>query len=36
MSYRPVLIHAGQVATNVIESDYFVKNIDFSELFADS
>ena len=32
MSYRPVLIHVGEVAASVKESDYFVKIIDFSEL----
>ncbi|MCK4870871.1 MAG: AAA family ATPase [Gammaproteobacteria bacterium] len=31
VSYRPVLIHAGEVAVSVSESDYFVKIIDFSE-----
>ena len=35
MSYRPILIHAGQVAAHVVESDYFVKIIDFSGLLID-
>jgi AAA+ ATPase superfamily predicted ATPase len=33
-SYRPVLIHANGVSTNVINSGYFVKIIDFGQLLS--
>lgn len=34
-SYRPVLIHAGDVTKDVENSDYFVKIIDFCHLLKD-
>jgi hypothetical protein len=36
MSYRPVLIHAGGPAENIVEQEYFASVIDFSELLEQS
>jgi AAA+ ATPase superfamily predicted ATPase len=34
VSYRPVLIHAGDIAESIAEQDYFSSVIDFGELLA--